>query len=281
MENVKSPPELFDALFHSRVRLPSLPTTVVELVESLNSENSDVPGLVDKIGQDQSIVARVMRLANSSFYGFPGGVGSIREAVLMLGFNEVRNLVIATALMNLSPVRSRGFDWPNFWRQSFTVGVCARVLARRTRQNQEAAFLAGVVHDVGLLVVGICLPEQFSRVLEYQREHGVSMIEAEQSLWNTDHAKVGAAVARRWRFPEEICHAIENHHNSAPVLPVPLTDIVYVANLLCHEMALSDSGQEISAFLAEETHMRLGLDQKALEQVVEQIGQQDLGSILV
>lgn len=264
-------PSSIGELASGQFQLPSLPIIVVELIDTLNDQTANFSRLVEKIAKDQSIVARVMRLANSPFYGFPGGIASIREAMALLGFNSVRNLVLASTLMDMFQGKGGEFDWPEFWRHSFNTGACAKLLAAKTRQDQETAFLAGILHDIGRLLVGVYLPGQFASSLNYQREHGVTLIEAEQTLWQTDHARIGAAAARQWRLPAVICHAIEHHHNSEPTGDRPLTDIAYLANVLDQELAASPSGADLSEFLAEETHRRLGLDRQGLSQVARQV----------
>ena len=264
-------PASIGELVSGQFQLPSLPIVVVELIDTLNDENANFARLVEKIAKDQSIVARVMRLANSPFYGFPGGVASIREAVALLGFNSVRNLVLASTLMDMFKGEGGEFDWPEFWRHSLNTGACAKLLAAKVRQDQETAFLAGILHDIGRLLVGVYLPGQFAASLAYQREHGVALTEAEQTLWETDHARIGAAVARHWRLPSLICHAIEHHHDTEQAHNMPLADIVYLANVLDQELAASPAGEYLSEFLAEETQQRLGLDRQGLSQVARQL----------
>lgn len=264
-------PSSVEELAGGQFPLPSLPAIVVELIDSLEDADSDLSRLVEKIARDQAIVAKVMRLANSSFFGFPGGVASIREAVTLLGFNSVRNLVVTSSLMDLFPDQGGAFDWAEFWRHSINTGACARLLAAKVHQDREAAFLAGILHDVGRLLVGVYLPEQFAASLKYQDEAGVTLVDAEQQVWKTDHARLGAAVARRWRLPTVICHAIEGHHAPQATAGMPLTDIIYLANVLDQELSLSPAGTELSEFLAEETQKRLGLDRQGLSQVAAQM----------
>jgi putative nucleotidyltransferase with HDIG domain len=251
-------------------RLPSLPAVVAELIETLNGGNTNFACLADEIAKDQSLVARVMRLANSPFYGFPGGIGSIREAVTLLGFNSVRNLVVTSTLMDLFPGQGGEFDWPEFWRHSLHTGACARLLAAAVRQDREAAFLAGILHDVGRLLVGAYLPGEFAASLAFQEEHGVPLIEADQALWGTDHTRLGSAAARHWRLPEPICHAVENHHAPVPAVDMPLTDITYLANVLEQELHASPGGTDLSECLAEDAHRRLGLDRQILSRIAGQ-----------
>lgn len=264
-------PASIEELASGQFQLPSLPVIVVELIDTLNDEKIGFPHLVEKIAKDQSLVARVMRLANSPFYGFSGSVASIREAVALLGFNNVRNLVLTSTLMDLFPGPGGAFDWAEFWRHSFNTGACAKLLAAKVRQNQEAAFLAGILHDIGRLLIGVYLPGQFATSLAYQREHGVALIEVERALWGTDHARIGADAARRWRLPAAICHAIEHHRTPEPSSGMPLTDIVYLANALDQELAASAPELALSEFLAEEAHRRLGLDRTTLTQLAGQV----------
>lgn len=149
-------------------KLPSLPSLVIEILASLNDEHVDVATLANKIARDQAIVARVLRVANSPFFGLSGQTGSIFEAVAVLvycftlGGKNLRGLVTAAAIINALPRTEKGFDWRAFWHHGIVTAVCAKVLARRAGLNPETAFTAGLLHDIGKLMMG-CIPRKLSR----------------------------------------------------------------------------------------------------------------------
>ena len=136
-------------------------------------------------------------------------VGSVHEATLVLGFNSIRSMALSAALMLAFPHSASGlFDRRTYWLRSFRVACYTQALAKCLGQNQEAAFTVGMFYDIGQLVLDVCIPEQFERMLAQQKDSGLSLIEIEQSELGFDHALIGAEMARHWNFPAEIEHAI-------------------------------------------------------------------------
>lgn len=214
-------------------RLPSLPLAVQAVIASFSDPDLDTALLARKIAQDQGLSARVLRVANSSFYGLQRKVGSIQDAVVVLGFDAIRSLVMSAGVIQGFPsLPGSLFDRNAYWRRSFHVAGYAMALADCLRQGQQMAFTAGMFHDIGQLVLDVCIPEQLSEILEQQRISGQSLIEAEQSRLGFDHALIGAEVARLWNFPPEIEHAIRYWRTPVNEPFEPVTGIVHVAVLL-------------------------------------------------
>ncbi|MBI4938772.1 MAG: HDOD domain-containing protein [Nitrosomonadales bacterium] len=214
-------------------RLPSLPLAVQAVIASFSDPDLDTASLARKITQDQGLSARVLRVANSSFYGLQRKVGSIQDAVVVLGFDAIRSLVMSAGVIQGFPsLPGSLFDRNAYWRRSFHVAGYAMALADCLRQGQQMAFTAGMFHDIGQLVLDVCIPEQLSEILEQQKISGQSLIEAEQSGLGFDHALIGADVAKLWNFPPEIEHAIRYWRTPVNEPFEPVTGIVHVAALL-------------------------------------------------
>lgn len=214
-------------------RLPSLPLAVQAVIASFSDPDLDTALLGRKIAQDQGLSARVLRVANSPFYGLPRKVGSMQDAVVVLGFDAIRSLVMSVGMIqSFPPLPGSAFDRKAYWWCSFRVAGYARALADCLRQGQPMAFTAGMFHDIGQLVLDVCIPEQFSGILEQQKTSGQNLIEIEQSVLGFDHALIGAEVARLWNFPPEIEHAIRCWRTPESEPFGPVTGIVHVAALL-------------------------------------------------
>ena len=141
-------------------KLPAMPAVAMELLSSLSDDNTEVDALARRIAQDQAIAARVLRVANSPFYGLQTQVGSIRDAIVVLGFSSVRSLVLtATVVSGLPAGRCPGFSQEHFWRHGLAVGVAARNLARALGHKGDNLFIAGLLHDIGRLVLFKQTPE--------------------------------------------------------------------------------------------------------------------------
>lgn len=227
--------------------LPSLPAVVSELLASIDQEDLDTHALANKITLDQALTAKTLRLANSSFYGMPSKVTTIQQAVSVLGFHSIRTLVTACAVTGSFPAATAsGLDFPAFWRHAVASAVCARVLAPYCRVNPDTAFTAGLLHDLGTLVLATRFPLQYRQVVDYQRQHDCLSVTAQRAVFGTDHAAVGSALAAHWKFPAAIQSAVAAHHElpppAPPGTPLPLATLIHLANALAH--ALDLTGQE-------------------------------------
>lgn len=213
-------------------QLPSLPAIVQEVIASFSEPDVETVSLANKIAQDQGLSARVLRVANSSFYGLSRKVGSVQEALVVLGFESVRSMALSAGMAHAFPASPDSlFNRKSYWQRSFRVAAIARALAREFRQRQELAFTAGMFHEIGELVLDLCAPQQFSAVLKQQAASGLSLIEIELSEFGFDHAEIGAELVRLWNFPPEIEQVVRLWRQPDPGAE-PLAGLVHVAALL-------------------------------------------------
>lgn len=221
--------------------LPSLPAVVMELLDLVEDEKADAKQICARINRDPPLTARVLRLANSSFYAVRGEVATIDDALAILGVRNVRTLVLTAALTSSLPAFNAGwFDQDAFWRHAIKVAIGAQLLAERRGFDGGIAFTAGLLHDIGQLVLVARFPDQYRPVME-QREHaGGSLFDNERALLVMDHAAVGAALAARWKFTPAIQEAVANHH-LPDAAPATLSGAVRIADAIVH--ALDDEGK--------------------------------------
>ena len=239
--------------------IPSLSIVVMELLASMDKEDIDTAYLVSKINQDQGLAARVLQVANSAFFGLTNRVSSVSEAVIVLGIHAVRSLALAAGLVKLFPTSTGDkFDLIAFWQHAIGTGVCARVLAARLGNDQETAFSAGLLHDIGKLVLHANFPDIFNKVMARWKADDCTCAEAEQAVLGFDHAVIGYEVARQWHFPPAIQLAIRDHHQP-DASPAILSDVVHVANALCGALDIGDGGDDVVQHLSDEAWRRLGL----------------------
>ena len=245
-------------------QLPSLPAVIGELIETLDNESAGIDQLAEGIAKDQSLAARALRVANSPFYGIQHKVASIHDAIVILGFRAVGSLVTAASVTGyFSPPRGIPFDLTRFWRHGIGAALCARALARISGVDAEAAFTAGLLHDIGVLILVTTRPAHYAQALAWRAAHDCLLVEAEQAVLGFDHAQVGEALASRWRFPADIVRAVALHH--APDGGTGMVDVVHVANILAHALDLAGDPQARVPPLNPEAWWRLGLDQAALK----------------
>lgn len=263
-------------------KLPSLPSVVIEILENFGNERMDVPTLANKIARDQAIVARVLRVANSPFFGLSGQIGSISEAVSVLGFNNLRGLVMAAFIINAFPRMEKSFDWEAFWHHNIVTAVCAKALAMRVGLNPETAFTAGLLHDIGKLVMGVYFPQEFGQAHESDGRSTIETLQAERAALGMDHAALGGEVAKRWHFPQAIREAVELHHAQAMAdAEKTLTDVTYIANLFAHALDDGHIREANAAHLATEARLRLGLEGTMLEALAEDVQRLYDGAVML
>ncbi|BBO99724.1 HDOD domain-containing protein [Sulfuriferula nivalis] len=214
-------------------QLPVMPLVIQEVISSFNNPDLDARYLGGKIAQDQGLTAKVLRVVNSAFYALPKKIVSMQDAVVIMGFNNVRSLVLSAAFLRAFPSAGEGyFDNYAHWKRSFRVAIYAKALAKCMKYDQEMAFTSGMFYDIGQLMMDICIHEQFDKILEQHAQSGQSLLEIEQLLLGFDHAMVGAEVVKRWNFPSEIVHVIR-YWRTPDQIPFELvTAIVHVAVLI-------------------------------------------------
>ncbi|MBI4808079.1 MAG: HDOD domain-containing protein [Nitrosomonadales bacterium] len=214
-------------------QLPAMPQVVQEVMSSFRNANVGSAALAHKIAFDQGLSARVLRVANSSFYGLQREVGSIQDAVMVLGFDCIRSLVLSAGFMRAFPATTEGaFDRQAFWVRSFRVATYTEALANRLGGERQQAFTAGMFHDVGQLVFDICIPQQFTAILKQQQASGTDLIGVERAVLGFDHAEIGGEMAKRWNFPPKIEQAIRCWRMPEREPFEPLNGMVYIAVLL-------------------------------------------------
>jgi putative nucleotidyltransferase with HDIG domain len=225
--------------------LPVMSSVIGEIMSSLGNDNLNSETLAAKISHDQSLTAKTLKVANSPFYGVPRQVTSLQEAVSILGIRSVRSIVIASAVAGkFSPEQYPHFDFMAFWRHGMATALCAQAIADETDQPADKAFVLGLLHDIGRLVLAVLFPHDYSQALAYRAEHDSSLHEAELATLGIDHANVGAKLAERWSFPEEIVTAVASHH-TPEANHITSAALVYVADNIVHALDLVGDPHEI------------------------------------
>lgn len=242
-------------------QLPALPASISELLASFGDEDIDVARIAHQIARDQGLTARVLRVANSSFYGLQSRVGTIHEAVVILGFRAVRSMVLAVGMNAVfHSEHCPGFDTRSYLRHCAAVGLAARALAGSSGHNPELAFTGGILHDIGQLVLAANFPAQYAEALAYRRQHDCFLVQAERDVLGVDHGEVGGLLAETWRFPIALHEAVADHHQPAGSLAGSLADLIHVADGVAHALGVVHLADEMVAPLERTAWLRLGLD---------------------
>ena len=231
-------------LWLRRVRnLPPFPPVVREALATLEDDRSSALDIARIIGKDEAIAARVLRLVNSAFYGVRGKATTISRAVTLLGFEQIRTLMIGAALFDQTWARDRVAEHNRrmLWEHAIACARWAQELAVLTRYEQlDEASLAGLLHDVGKIALGVSSPGEFAASVALSQSEGIPSCEAEDRVLGIDHLETGRMVSEHWRLPAMVRGAVVLHHGPWPPLideftPEPqrlrhLLAIVRVAN---------------------------------------------------
>jgi putative nucleotidyltransferase with HDIG domain len=273
-----------DQLMQGVQDLPSLPAVVMELLGSIEQENIDISVLAKKVSYDQALTAKTLRLANSSSFGLQVKVATIQQAITFLGFQTTRNLITAAAVTGCFPNGlCPGFNDKGFWRHSIATAACARSLARRLRFNQDVAFTAGLLHDIGRLVLVTGHPQAYAAVLAWRTREDSDWEDAERAVLGVDHVEAGVALAEHWNFSDTMRQAIAWHH--APETPGAgfLAAIVHVANAVVHALDLAGEEEELAPTLSSVAWDAMGLNEEAYLDLFRETEQQleEMSAILM
>lgn len=189
--------------------LPPLPDALQAVLEAMQQENGTLRRSITLIERDQALTASVLRLANSVFYGVPGQVHRIDDAIRLLGLRNVAAVLSASALrQSLRTDACAPFSFRGYWSHALLSAMAARALALRSGAQPDAAFLGGLMHTLGLLVLAALLPEPTGQALVLARQRHIADEEAEHAVLGFSHRPLGALLLARWRFPDDVVQAV-------------------------------------------------------------------------
>ena len=198
------------------ITLPTLPTVVAKMIELVDNPKTTAATLGRLISSDQVLTAKILKLANSAFYAFPRRIGTVHLAVVVLGFEIVKDLALSVSVIeqfSKGEDEEETFDVMRFWEHSIGSGVASRMLAAQYGYRVSGeAFTAGLLHDIGKLVLREYLKTEFREVMENVRTKGCSFVEAEQEVLGVTHAEIGGWLVEKWNLPAHLVEAIRTHH---------------------------------------------------------------------
>lgn len=232
-----------DAIYSQIDSLPSLPTIVSKVLEVTGDPESSANDLMRAILPDQSMCATILKIANSAFFGLPRQVSTLEKAVMVLGFNEVKNIVLGKAVFNsfkeLNKNNKETIE--KFWQHSFTCGLSAKILAERIQLPPSELFIAGLIHDIGKLAMLVTFPTIYSHLLDMAEQNWTENCARERELFFISHDEVAHTMLQRWLFPQELNKAVGYHHRPEKTEDFRLhATVVQMADIIAH---LDDSAE--------------------------------------
>ena len=256
--------------------LPEVTTRIVELVEDPKSTAQDMHNVVK---HDPALATKVLKVVNSSFYGLPSQISSLDRAIVMLGLSAVKNIALAASLSRLfrPGAISEHFTARDLWTHCVSVGVCARTLAEAGFGRVEEVFVAGLVHDMGLLIEFQLFPQKLKEVVEKCDSKMHNFCTMEREIIGADHQMFGAALSTKWKFPPALRAAICRHHTPENLKPElrRLVTAIQVADTICcqNELGfyLTAQDQDVTDEMLEVIGVKESTVAELLEQLPERI----------
>ncbi|MGD9161821.1 MAG: HDOD domain-containing protein [Desulfobacteraceae bacterium] len=248
-ENAKTPFEKVKVLVKKVDKLLALPFSVIKIIKLCNDPSSNTSDIERPIKSDPAIAAMIMKRANSAVYGGMGPVKSIQLAIVRIGMRSTRNIAASFSVLKLFSKKDKnlGFNRTWFWMHSLTTAICAQLLAAELKhKHPEDAFIAGLLHDIGKMILDDFMHDEYYRVLQKANTESIPIRNAEMSMFDVGHAYIGSKLAKIWEFPSVIVEAIERHHHYSQLVSVntatSMTSLICVANHMAKALQIGNGG---------------------------------------
>lgn len=251
------------------IELPPLPEAIAEVLTMLGQDGLHGASLARVVSRDPVLAGATLKLANSSFFGLAGRIGGMHDAITLIGVNAVRNMLLILGMRNALKPTSDRFDTQGFWLHALETAAAARELARARGMCGDEAFLAGLMHDLGKLLIACAAPEQFEAIEAHRLARSGICADAEAATGGIDHERAGELLAQAWRLPEVLACTMSRHH--APVAAdADLVHVVHLANLLAH-LALGEEAKEPAPRLQAVSWQRLSPSEGDLKRALKAV----------
>lgn len=255
--------------------LPSLPTVASKLVTLTSKEETTLSDVAELVSQDVALSTKILKVSNSAFYNFPSKIGSIQQAVSMLGTNAVQSLVLSFSFLTINKSGpGNQFDFNKFWEHSLESAIASKLILEKVPgANLEEIFVSGLLQNLGALILACTFPEEFGSVLDAIDEGSSGTKEAETAAFGADHCFFGYEVAKSWNFPPSILMPILHHHDPKAVVSEDknissTTKAIYLSNILLDIFHGEKPEQSHREFQAQAKQL-LGLKSEAIESILE------------
>jgi HD-like signal output (HDOD) protein len=255
--------------------LQTQPTVIAEITHLLQNPSTNAEMLGRAIRTDQVLASTVLKLVNSAFYGFPGRIGSISHAVVLLGFSTVKNIVLTATIMDIFKMNINSkFNMRDMWKHSLACGASAQCLARALGlESKEECFIAGLVHDIGKAIMFQLMPDDFIRVIECSDKTKILFYDSESKLLGINHQDIGGILIELWHLPTPILNAVSCHHNPPAQLSedYKIAAIVHCADILARALGYGNGGDNKIPRINDNVWNSLALDNIDLPRLFDSI----------
>lgn len=254
--------------------LPTIPIIATKVMQMAENENVSVDEISKVVASDASISACVLKMSNSTFYGCSRKIQTLPHAIMTLGLNTLKSLVIAASTKQV--YQPYGLAEKMLWEHSYGAGIAARIIAKETDSVRgDEAFLCGLFHDIGKNIMNFLDNKKFHTVMEICYNEEISFVEAEQRIYSYSHAEVGALVLNKWEIPDTIINAVRNHHDfifkaDEDQYSINLTCVTGLADMFCRKIGIGSRSPDSELNIIDSIPaVTLGVDQDKLDAMLE------------
>lgn len=223
--------------------MPILPNRVNKIIEITEDPDSTIKDLEKEILKDQSLTARILKLANSAYYGYPRKINTVSQATILLGFQTIKSMTLASTISKMMEAELKGYalEKKDLWTQSQTCAIISRYIAKDINYPKpETAYIGGLLRDIGKTILNFYVEQEYNAIVNKVEYSNMSFLEAEEEILGFNHAQIGEKIANKWNFPEELVEAIGLHHSPEnSTIDSTLVSIVHIADAITMMIGIS------------------------------------------
>jgi HD-like signal output (HDOD) protein len=265
--------KVIDLIRNKATSLPTLPVIINNIIVKAKSDNTTPEDLAHFISNDQALSARVLKIANSPYYGLPRKIDSITRAIIIIGFREIISIALGSGIFKMLTPRDKDdlIDVNDLWKHSIGVGFASKQVGMVTGKSlEESTMLVGLLHDVGKILFLIYFLADYAEVLVKHQTEGAPLHLVEYELLEIDHAEMAYLLMKQWNFPDNICIPVRFHHNidQCPAEHLTRALMVNAADYICHAAGIGSSAN-IAPDKNEAVFQAIGLTEEGLQGLIE------------
>ena len=253
--------------------MPVLPNRVEKIITITEDPDSSIEDLEKEILMDQSLTSKILKLANSAYYGYPRKISTVSQATILLGFQTIKSMALASTVSKMMAHELKGYalEENDLWTQSQTCAIISRHIAQEVKfSNPETAYIGGLLRDIGKTILNYYVEKEYKAIVNKVEYGKISFLDAEKEILGFNHAQVGEKIATKWNFPEDLVEAIGLHHTPEKSTINPeLVSIVHIADAVTMMMGVSIGADGLnynfSSFAIETLD---GFDPEDLDQII-------------
>lgn len=260
------------------IGLPTLPSMLSNINKMMLNPRTSAKEIAQLISSDPTITAKVLRVVNSSFYGFPNRITTITHAIVILGFNTIKSIVLSSTIFDVfkKGKKESGFDRMEFWKHSIGCGAAARVIGKRMGHSAlEELFIAGLVHDIGKIVLDQFMADKFLDILDVVKAKNKLLYEAETDVLGFTHAEIGGWLLEKWNLSKGLVDCVRCHHNPALAGDnQKIVAIVHLSDIVVRAMRFGSGGDGKIPVISESAWNALGFEPSDFDSILKETGEE-------